>query len=176
MSPSLHASVCPSFCPLPLAIKASNCHLQAWFMLSKPLICLPGLNSALKASNQLSRPQICSPDLKSAFQASNQTSKPQICPLGLKPAHKSDFQAQNLPSGPQILLQLPLRPDTFPLRTFGNYPLCPTGHRLFGAADLLSLYYFTWSLEAGRWIRLTMYDSWMNSWFWGSGPKGDKVL
>ena len=48
-------------------------------------------------------------------------------------------------------------------RTYGNSPLCPTGHRPFGAAALLSLQYFTWSLQAGYRVPLTMCDPWMTS-------------
>ena len=35
------------------------------------------------------------------------------------------------------------RPQICPLRTYGNSPLCPTGHRPFGAAPLLSLHFFS---------------------------------
>ena len=92
----------------------------------------PGLKSALQTSNQQSRHQISPPGLKSALQTSNQHSRPQINPTGLKSALntsslpqdlKSNLQAQNFPPRPQITL-----------RTSGNYPLCPTGHRPFGAA------------------------------------------
>ena len=40
-------------------------------------------------------------------------------------------------------------------------PQCPTGHRPFGAAALLSLHFFTGSLPAGHWVPLTMSDPWM---------------
>ena len=43
-------------------------------------------------------------------------------------------------------------------------PLCPTGHRPFGAAALLSLH-FTWSLKAGHRLPLTMCDPWMSCYF-----------
>ena len=60
------------------------------------------------------------------------------------------------------------------LRTSGNSPLCPTGHRPFGAAALLSLHFFSWSLQAwlhffswslqaGHRVPLTMCDPWMTS-------------
>ena len=123
-----------------------------------PQISSPGLKSALRASNQLSRPQISSQGIKSALKASNPLSRPQIS----IPGPKSALQASNLPPRPkfcpqtsnlifrhkssprpQAPPQLPLRPAIFPLRTSGNSPLCPTGHRPFGAAALLSLHYFT---------------------------------
>ena len=51
------------------------------------------------------------------------------------------------------------------LRTYGNSPLCSTGHRPFGAAALLSLHFFTGSLPAGHQVPLTMSDPWMTSFF-----------
>ena len=38
---------------------------------------------------------------------------------------------------------------------------CPTRHRPFGAAALLSLYFFSWSLQAWHQAPLTMYNPWM---------------
>ena len=64
---------------------------------------------------------------------------------------------------PHIALGRLVRPDILPFRTSGNSPLCPTGHRPFGAAALLSLHYFTWSLQAGQRVPLTMCDPWMTS-------------
>merc|ERR1712105_584897 len=121
-----------------------------------PQISPPGLKSALWASNQLSRPQISSQGIKSALHASNPLSRPQIS----IPGPKSALPASNLPRRPkacpqtsnlifrhkssprpQTPPQLPLTaclpaclPAIFPLRTSGNSPLCPTGHRPFGAA------------------------------------------
>ena len=94
-------------------------------------------------------------DLFSALQASNLPPRPKACPQtsNLIFRHKSSPRPQTPP-------QLPLRPAIFPLRTSGNSPLCPTGHRPFGAAALLSLHYFTWPLGAGHCVSLTMYDPW----------------
>ena len=58
-----------------------------------------------------------------------------------------------------------MSPQMSPLRTSGNSPLCPTGHRPFGAAALLSLHFFTGSLPAGHRVPLTMCDPWMTSYF-----------
>ena len=106
--------------------------------LSGPQISSPGLKSALQASNPLSRPQISIPGPKSALQASNLPPRPKACPQtsNLIFRHKSSPRPQTPP-------QLPLRPAIFPLRTSGNSPLCPTGHRPFGAAALLSLQFFS---------------------------------
>ena len=41
-------------------------------------------------------------------------------------------------------------------------PLCPTRYRPFGAAALLSLYFFSWSLQAWHWAPPTMHNPWMN--------------
>ena len=46
------------------------------------------------------------------------------------------------------------------LRTFGNSPLCCTGHPPFGATALLSGHFYSWSLQAGHWVPLTMCDPW----------------
>ena len=46
------------------------------------------------------------------------------------------------------------KPQICPLRTYGNSPLCPTGHRPFGAAALLSLHFFSYHSKQGigyRW-------------------------
>ena len=51
--------------------------------------------------------------------------------------------------------------NILPFRMSGNSPLCPTGHRPFGAAALLSLHYITLSLQAGHRVPLTMCDLWM---------------
>ena len=59
--------------------------------------------------------------------------------------------------------KLPQRPQICPLRTYGNSPLCPTGHRPFEAAALLSLHYFTELPPAGHRVPLTMCDPWMTS-------------
>ena len=55
------------------------------------------------------------------------------------------------------------RPHICPLSTYGNSPLCPTGHWPFGAAALLSIHFFSWSLQAGHRVPLTMCDPWMTS-------------
>ena len=81
-------------------------------------------------------------------------SKPQIC----SPSLNSALQASNMPSA---VLISHLRPEICPLRTYGNSPLCSTGHRPFGAAALLSLHFFTGSLPAGHRVPLTMCDPWM---------------
>ena len=57
-----------------------------------------------------------------------------------------------------------------PLRTYGNSPLCPTGHRPFGAAALLSLHFFSWSRQAGHRVPLTMCYPWMTHWAYCSCP------
>ena len=49
------------------------------------------------------------------------------------------------------------------VRTSGNSPLCSTGHRLFGAAALLSLHFFSWSLQAVHRVPLSMCNPWMTS-------------
>ena len=59
--------------------------------------------------------------------------------------------------------KLPQRPQICLLRTYGNSPLCPTGHRPFGAAALLSLHCYTRSHQAGHRVALTMCDPWMTS-------------
>ena len=61
--------------------------------------------------------------------------------------------------------KLLLRPHICPLRTYGNSPLCLTGHWSFEAAALLSLHFFTGSLPAGYRVPLTMCDPWMTSFF-----------
>ena len=104
---------------------------STWNLSSRPQICPPDLKFDLRTSDLPSRPQISPPDLKFALQSSNLPSWPQICP-------KTSFQ----PSRPQISHQY--------LRTSGNSPLCPTGHRPFGAAALLSFHFFTRSLQAIR--------------------------
>ena len=62
-----------------------------------------------------------------------------------------------------ITWKITLKPQMCPLRTSGNSPLCPTGHRPFGAAAVLSFHYLTWSLWAGHRVPLTMCDPWMTS-------------
>ena len=100
----------------------------------------------------------CCKGLKCAPQASNRPLRSQACPKtsNLIFRHKSSPRPQTPP-------QLPLRPAIFPLRTSGNSPLCPTGHRPFGAAALLSLHCFTGSPQAGHRVPLTMCDPWMTS-------------
>ena len=137
---------------------------------------LPALNLALQASNQPSRLQISPPRLKSDLQTSDLPSRPSIRP----PSIKSALCGSNLPSKPQIhsqSLNSALQPSNMPslawishllpemclLRTYGNSPLCSTGHRPFGAAALLSLHFYSWSLLAGHRVPLTMCDPWMTS-------------
>ena len=59
--------------------------------------------------------------------------------------------------------KLPQRPQICPLRIYKDSPLCPTGHRPFGAAALLSLHFISGSLPAGHRVPLTMCDPWMTS-------------
>ena len=42
---------------------------------------------------------------------------------------------------------------------------CRTGHRPFGAAALFSLHLFSWSLQAGQRVPLTMCIPWMTCFF-----------
>ena len=130
----------PDLGPLSPQISPPGLKSALWAsnQLSRPQISSQGIKSALKASNPLSRPQISIPGPKSALQASNLPPRPKFCPQtsNLIFRHKSSPRPQTPP-------QLPLRPAIFPLRTSGNSPLCPTGHRPFGAAALLSLYFFS---------------------------------
>ena len=150
----------PDLGPLSPQISPPGLKSALWAsnQLSRPQISSQGIKSALKASNPLSRPQISIPGPKSALQASNLPPRPKFCPQtsNLIFRHKSSPRPQTQP-------QLPLRPAIFPLRTSGNSPLCPTGHRPFGAAALLSLHDFTWSPQAGHRVPLTMCDPWMTS-------------
>merc|ERR1711911_327086 len=78
--------------------------------------------------------------------------------------HISSLNSALPPSNmPSAVLISHLRPEICPLRTYGNSPLCSTGHRPFGAAALLSLHFFTGSLPAGHRVPLTMCDPWMTS-------------
>ena len=56
-----------------------------------------------------------------------------------------------------------ISPSMCLLGTSGNSPLCLTGHRPFGAAALLTLHFFSLSLQAGHRVPLTMCDPWMTS-------------
>ena len=143
---SRRPSVLPSFRPPPWPSKPQFCSLRPDFgplshQISpfRPQFSPWELKSALWTSYMPSRPQISPPDLKSALQASNQTFRPQICPLGLKPAP----QTSNL-----LFWTKFCHPDF--KSTSGRleiHPLCPTGHRSFGATALLSLHFYSWSLS-----------------------------
>ena len=52
------------------------------------------------------------------------------------------WEIENRKTPIEYLRKLLQRPLICPLRTYGNSPLFPTGHRPFGAATLLSLHFF----------------------------------
>ena len=89
-----------------------------------------------------------------------------VAPKGWCPVdHRGEF----LPSfHPSVLLSFcPSILPSFcpPVVPSENSPLCPTERRPFGAADLLSLNFFSRSLQAGHWVPLTMCYPWMTSSF-----------
>ena len=51
--------------------------------------------------------------------------------------------------------------SNMPSQDVWKFTPCPTGHRPFGAAALLSLHFFTGSLPAGHPVPMTMCDPWM---------------
>ena len=60
--------------------------------------------------------------------------------------------------------KLPQRPQIHLPRTYGNSPLCPTGHWPFGAAALLSLHILSWSLQAGHRVPLSRWPCAILGW------------
>ena len=95
--------------------------------------CIPppwGSNPGLKAQIPASR-------LKSAHADGQTDEQKSPCVLQDIVSFRGAAQKRKIPNKYHGKL-----PQIYPFRTNGNSPLCPTGHWPFGAAALLSLYFF----------------------------------